>query len=486
MAKFKNLKLKPRRELKVSLGEDIDDMPTVFEMDDHFKEKLKTISIEENSETIPEQTRNNSETKAKQFRNNKKESGTSNTKPSISETIPKPKRNNSETTSSDIQVTIAAKSVDIRNNSETISEQEAKQFRNNSETKKVSDSDSKSTSETIPEQNRNTIQNNSETDAKQFRNNIRNNSETEILHLLHGNEASICRYLFKHCQSIGERITPRLSLSIIRMDLAIKSVDITRVSTNRLIQKGILLKHSSKTGKGGWVRYEFPENIYKDMSYVLRNNSETDAKQFRSDTRNNSETESETTVPSSSSSLNINNHDNTNTRELDEWDSINIEPLEGIGFTRGYLKQFKQKTELTPLEVEDSIRDYAHDLEHNKAEMRKQLKSDLASRKLDFFVRCIIGSKAPYVSPKAQTDAIDPVEAHLADIARRKAEREEKEGRVLLETFEDWYELKPYEEKCQMCDLDSSQRHLPQMLKSGCLEYFKLHEWPRYKQELFD
>jgi len=57
-----------------------------------------------------------------------------------------------------------------------------------------------------------------------------------------------------------------------------------------------------------------------------------------------------------------------------EWQSIDIEPLSEIGFTKNHLTQIALQLGLLPKDVQDSIHVFAFDLKEN--EKRKDIKGD--------------------------------------------------------------------------------------------------------------
>ena len=162
-----------------------------------------------------------------------------------------------------------------------------------------------------------------------------------------------------------------------------------------------------------------------------------------------------TTALSSSSSSYINNINTTTTGDehknqkayvlSDEWKSINIEPLNSIGFTSTHLAQIASQNLLSAAIVQDSINAFAFDLQENKkgASIKK-------GDPTNFFMGILRNGK-PYAPPSNYESPQDKAMRIYLD---RKREAEQSRAAMEKEAFDyafkDWFSKLSDEEKIRL------------------------------------
>jgi len=177
-----------------------------------------------------------------------------------------------------------------------------------------------------------------------------------------GLQRKITLFIYEACNISRNRITNALSVEHIANVFQTTKFSV-RKTIQRLEEKRIIIRNNFKNGRGGWTQYELSDVIFKEiMQEETQDKLRTNLGQSEDKVRTQLRTELRTITPSSSSNISI----NTTTTELpDEWQKINILPLESIGFTMGHLTQL-QRAGITSAEfVQDSIDHFFYDLTTN-------------------------------------------------------------------------------------------------------------------------
>ena len=173
-----------------------------------------------------------------------------------------------------------------------------------------------------------------------------------------GNEKNLLVLVFEDCLRIGSLVSPEITLSHISERLEI-SPGVAKMVIHRLVKKGFIERASSKTGRGGWIKFSITKDLYQDLRIRQTDNKQvtighqTDNKQVTKRV-----TEQITEPPCSSSNLNINN---TTTTEPDLWLSVpkNLEGRVSIRQLRDFVKQGLISAE----DLQSSLDGFAYDLE---------------------------------------------------------------------------------------------------------------------------
>jgi len=175
--------------------------------------------------------------------------------------------------------------------------------------------------------------------------------------------------IFQLCKLNGSNTTTKTTSEYLS-SLVGSNKNTVKTTLNRLKQKNLIEIESYKVGRSGWIKYKIPQNIYVDLlkrEYVILPELSLGEKGNK---RGTQPITKRVTNEHSSSSIYI----NTTTEELpDLWISINIAPLEDIGFSKSQLKQLSAIPQCVPEVVQDAIYQFAFDLAHNG--LTKKLKS---------------------------------------------------------------------------------------------------------------
>ena len=119
-------------------------------------------------------------------------------------------------------------------------------------------------------------------------------------------------------------------------------------STRRLEQKKLLRRGEYKNGRGGWTRYELPNELFQELLQLeTQNKVSTNPEQSQYKVRTQPSTQPSTSPSSSSSSLYLEEFKTTTTGEPEllksdsvqlspEWQTVDWSSLE-IGFTETHL-----------------------------------------------------------------------------------------------------------------------------------------------------
>jgi predicted transcriptional regulator len=222
-----------------------------------------------------------------------------------------------------------------------------------------------------------------------------------------GNEKNLLVLVFEECLRIGSLVSPEITLSHISERLEI-SPGVAKMVIHRLVKKGFIERASSKTGRGGWIKFSITKDLYRDLRIRQTDNKQvtigyqTDNKQVTKRV-----TEQITESPCSSSNLNINN---TTTTEPDLWLSVpkNLEGRVSIRQLRDFVKQNLLSAE----DLQSSLDGFAYDLE--KGSIRAKNGNPVA---------ILIGAvkSGGYISQSYLSE----LKASLADVAKAREEMEQ-------------------------------------------------------------
>jgi len=178
-----------------------------------------------------------------------------------------------------------------------------------------------------------------------------------------GLQRKLVKFVYDECKIARAKTTKQLSIEYIVTTLETPYFSI-KATIQRLIKKGVVIRTGLKQGRGGWVTYGVPDLVFNE---ILRY-EETEYKPSTnlvhcSNFEQKPSTQPSTSLSSSSSYIN-NKNTTTNGAELpEEWDNINLDLLQDIGFSESHLKQLCSLN--TPELVEESIKHFAFGLLNN-------------------------------------------------------------------------------------------------------------------------
>ncbi len=300
-----------------------------------------------------------------------------------------------------------------------------------------------------------------------------------------GMQRKLLIFLIDDCKNTRSRITQEMSLEHLAESLK-AAIGGLKTTLRRLEKKGFIRLIEFKNGRGGWRKYEIPNDVYQELmrlhleSKLNTNRTQTEHKP---DTKLN--TQPSTTISSSSSV--INNKDTTtseaseNESELllsEEWNEIDILPLAEIGFSKHHLKQIASQNKLSAAIVQESINTFAFDLkENNKG---KALKTNPVN-----YLMGILRNGIPY-SPPSNYES--PEKRAMRIYLEKKKEVESKqiamEEELLKSEFNDWHNTLTKEQINEILPEDIKNSTLAPA-KIACLRtHYRNEIWPTKRQEI--
>lgn len=284
-----------------------------------------------------------------------------------------------------------------------------------------------------------------------------------------GNEKLFLDFIFNLCKKNASLETPNLSLEYITFELKLSSKQLAKNIIYRVCQKQVVIKISSKTGRGGWSKFALPNEVYNKLYCEIdsKNTSKRIAKRIAN-------------KPSSSINIYTKNKTTTTLRSVDSietpgdsvkaWQEIDFSLLTKIGFKDIHISQLLTKGDLTPEEVQESIYAFAYDIEHNPSLLR------IKTTPLNLFLG-ILKRGCPYFPSKEYDSVIKrQYDKHQKERERRKLQDEQIVDQHRNQTFADWVEKLSLKEKSEILDIDIGfMSKMPiQAVKDGLFEYFKL------------
>lgn len=179
--------------------------------------------------------------------------------------------------------------------------------------------------------------------------------------VLSGLQKEVLIFLFNECKKQRAEVTPELTPKHLanQLNVCFSSV---RTTIQRLIEKGFISREEFKAGRGGWSKFRFPEELYKDLYHL------------EMEQKLNTKPNTETNTTPSSSSIYINNNINTTTNQddnflkklPDEWQAIDFDDLSEYGFTEAHLFDIARAGKLSPDFVQDALYRFAWDIQNNR------------------------------------------------------------------------------------------------------------------------
>jgi hypothetical protein len=250
---------------------------------------------------------------------------------------------------------------------------------------------------------------------------LEHNKDTQygLSHLM-GVQKKLVTLFYQSCKKTRSHTTEEFSLANIANVLKIPQGSV-KTSLRRLEEKKFIKSVQFKKGRGGWTKFELPDNVYRDL---LESEKEHDWNTFGtqqehvSDTYRN--TEKDTNAPSSSSFLNI--KETTTTEVSDEW-NFDITSYARFGFTMSQIKQLASLGVISAADVEQSLIEFSYDLDNNAL-------PPIKTNKINFLMGLLRAGHS-YVSEGFKNEQ----EAIISEMARRA---EDKRKKLLEAKFLAW------------------------------------------------
>jgi len=236
-----------------------------------------------------------------------------------------------------------------------------------------------------------------------------------------GNEKNLLLLIFKECLRIGSLISPEITLSHIHEILEI-SPGVAKMVIHRLVKKGVIKRETSKTGRGGWIKFSIQKELYQDLRIRESDNKEiTNGYQRDNKQVTKRVTEQITNVPySSSNDLNI----NTNTIQLPE-------NLRRFGISTVNLEKLVSSGKATQEVIERSLAALSFDVENGKT-------GNLAN-----ILFGVLGSGREYISQKYSESLQQELDQELKRIEEAQENQKKISEIKLQEKFKTYVDENP-------------------------------------------
>ncbi|MBL0942300.1 MAG: hypothetical protein IBJ00_06230, partial [Alphaproteobacteria bacterium] len=184
--------------------------------------------------------------------------------------------------------------------------------------------------------------------------------KSDALRRLCGHQRKLLFYIVNQCVLRGQLSSGPITTEALAEVIGAHGMTV-KTSIQRLIGKGFFVRDNGKVGRGGFSNFLISEALRNAVMEELQQLN------FGKQIGNNWITKQETSPLCSSSNLNnTTTTDPVQNIELPEdWESINVEPLDFIKFNRNHLIQLFKTGKLTSEIVQNSIEAFAFDLEYN-------------------------------------------------------------------------------------------------------------------------
>jgi len=287
-------------------------------------------------------------------------------------------------------------------------------------------------------------------------------SEDKINHFysisrLTGHQKSIFFFILEKCLS-----NDSLSSGIVNGESLVSitntSLRMVNTSIQRLVDKKLILRENGKRGRGGFYNFSLNKEVkYSAIEY--RKLSASNNKEF---------------LNSNDKTLDLPNNSNF----PKDWEDLDIEPLQHIGFSKNHIFQLYKKGDIDTKTVQDSIYHFSYDLKYNKKKESITKTSPIA-----YFMAILKRSGAytapeNYESPKTKT---------LRELLENKKKEKEKYDTMMKElisiAFEEWSEKLSEEEKDKIVPDEIRKLKLVGAKIASLKSYFSEKIWPEKKKD---
>jgi hypothetical protein len=311
----------------------------------------------------------------------------------------------------------------------------------------------------------------------------------ESFSTLVGLQRKILLFLYENSKATRSKTTEPLSLEHLAKQLNIRTGSI-KTSLRRLQIKLFINRLEFKNGRNGWSRYEIPDDLFSELMKIeaeYKLNTKWTQTEHKPNTKVDTKPD---TISASSSGININTTTTSDPKSSnnsvlpDNWQNLDIDPLNEIGFTATHLIQIASQNKLSPQIVQDSIYAFAFDLQEN--DKAKSIKGD----PINFFMGILRNGRV-YTFPSNYESPQDKAMRLYTEQLRavnQKRESIEKEAANLA--FNDWVGQLTEEQKIELLpemfrrNANSKKLEKSKVLESSARAYFEKEIWPAKKNEI--
>ena len=295
---------------------------------------------------------------------------------------------------------------------------------------------------------------------------------------LSGLQKTLIHLLYQECKISRSKTTGNLTLE--HISSSTKHLKNTvKITLQRLERKNLIKRISYKNGRGGWTQYSLDDSIFRDLlQHETDNKLSTNWVQTGNKLGTQPSTQPSTSASSSSSSYNIIN--TTTTKLPEEWLKIDLEEASSFGLTQNHLFQLYRTGGYDPKIIEDSIRHFCFDLEHNKK--AKSIKTNPLSYFMAILKRVgVYAAPDNYESPR---DRALRLYVEKEKIVQEKKAAIEKECFNL--EFEKWLGQLSENEKSEIIPSETKKTNLAAPKMAALRVHFEKFFWQSIKNEILN
>ena len=276
-----------------------------------------------------------------------------------------------------------------------------------------------------------------------------------------GLQKTILVYLYQECKKARSQVTTELTIAYLSELTDLKDY-VVKKTISRLEGKGYITRPEFKNGRGGWTKYSVVDSVYQELLTIEK---ERGLEAYQPKTTNKAVDIKE---PSTDFDM----------RLPEEWQNINIDPLEDIKFTKQHVLQLYKQKILDADMVQDSIYAFAFDLKNNKKGEGLKLSPT------NFFMG-ILRKGEPYLPPENYESPKDKALRLYNQRKRieedRKKKQEEEAKKLALE---EWIRETPDEDLKTFCPGKYGEDLTSVMAKGYLHKYFNENIWEKKKVEI--
>jgi hypothetical protein len=323
-----------------------------------------------------------------------------------------------------------------------------------------------------------------ETKQRQSRDKVETNTPISALV---GLQRSVLLALYDSCKRNRSRTTEQLAIVALAQSLE-TSVCSIKKTIQRLEGRALISRAEFKNGRAGWTSYSLSDSVFREILQLeTEDKLRTNWRQSRDKLESQLETQPETSAPSSSSFIDLENLKTTTTGEPEffddarvllspDWAVVDFSDLAEVGFSRAHLVQLAKHGKLSAGEVQDSIHFFAFDLKRNGKGR------ELKGPPVNFFMG-ILRKGMPYAPPENYESPETEARRRYIEGKRRLEEKRLAEKRELQDLeFAEWSrELSLEEINALVPDV---VRHAPKAREHSLRAYFNESVWPARRLNL--
>ena len=238
------------------------------------------------------------------------------------------------------------------------------------------------------------------------------------------------------CKKNADLISPPINLDNIAFATGIKNKEIVKTCIKRTIKKEIISRTNAKTGRGGWSKFKFPQNVYTALYELHKegtNREQTGNKQTYREVKDTNKEGTKQGTNLSSSSNNITNI-NTTTGLDENYSQVQIPKiLKENNFSVNIIKQVQDRNYLSANDLQTSLEAFAFDITTNNLLTKKKINSAVS------YFMGIVKNKFSYSPPsnfKSDADkARQTQQTRLEELKKQRLEATRIADELALEEW---------------------------------------------------